>query len=94
MYIFKLRKCTMLNKYNIFRFTHGLTLNNIRKEKVNEIFPQKHEFQIRHIGPRQYEQLEMLKTIGYKNLEELTKAAIPAKIFYKEKLKIEQPISK
>lgn len=66
MYIFKLRKCMMLNKYNIFRFTHGLTLNNIRKEKVNEIFPQKHEFQIRHIGPRQYEQLEMLKTIGYK----------------------------
>lgn len=66
LYIFKLRKCTILNKYNIFRYTHGLTLNNIRKEKVNEIFPQKHEFQIRHIGPRQYEQLEMLKTIGYK----------------------------
>lgn len=56
----------MLNKCNIFRYAHGLTLNNIRKEKVNEIFPQKHEFQIRHIGPRQYEQLEMLKTIGYK----------------------------
>ncbi|KAG6802797.1 glycine dehydrogenase (decarboxylating), mitochondrial isoform X1 [Apis mellifera caucasica] len=35
----------------------------------------------------------MLKTIGYKNLEELTKAAIPEKILYKEKLKIEQPIT-
>ncbi|XP_012246260.1 glycine dehydrogenase (decarboxylating), mitochondrial isoform X1 [Bombus impatiens] len=94
-YLFKLAKCTrLLNKRNAHRLhAHGLTLNNLQKENVGELLLQKDEFQIRHIGPRQYEQLEMLETIGFKSLEELTNAAIPAKILYKEELKIEQSVT-
>lgn len=66
-YLFKLAKCTkLLNKRNTYRHAHGLTLNNLQEENVSELFLQKDEFQVRHIGPRQYEQLEMLKTIGFK----------------------------
>lgn len=66
-YLFKLAKCTrLLNKRNAYRHVHGLPWNNLQKENVSELFLQKDEFQIRHIGPRQYEQLEMLKTIGFK----------------------------
>ncbi|XP_033320061.1 glycine dehydrogenase (decarboxylating), mitochondrial isoform X2 [Bombus bifarius] len=93
-YLFKLAKCTrLLNKRNAHRHAHGLTLNNLQKENVGELLLQKDEFQIRHIGPRQYEQLEMLETIGFKSLEELTNAAVPAKILYKEELKIEQSVT-
>lgn len=66
-YLCKLEKCTrLLNKRNAYRYAHRLTLNNLQKENVSELFLQKDEFQIRHIGPRHYEQLEMLKTIGFK----------------------------
>lgn len=67
-YLFKLAKCTrLLNKRNAHRLhAHGLTLNNLQKENIGELLLQKDEFQIRHIGPRQYEQLEMLETIGFK----------------------------
>lgn len=93
-YLFELAKCTrLLNKRSVYRHAHGLTLNNLQKENVSELLLQKDEFQIRHIGPRQYEQLEMLKTIGFKSLEELTNAAVPAKILYKEELKIEQSVT-
>ncbi|XP_033355278.1 glycine dehydrogenase (decarboxylating), mitochondrial isoform X2 [Bombus vosnesenskii] len=93
-HLFKLAKCTrLLNKRNAHRHAHGLTLNNLQKENVGELLLQKDEFQIRHIGPRQYEQLEMLETIGFKSLEELTNAAVPAKILYKEELKIEQSVT-
>ncbi|KOX69058.1 Glycine dehydrogenase [decarboxylating], mitochondrial [Melipona quadrifasciata] len=94
LYIFGLTKYTrLLNRHNIFQHVRKLTLSNLRKEKFDKLFLQKDEFQIRHIGPRQYEQLEMLETIGFKNLEELTNAAVPEKILYKEELKIEQPVT-
>ena len=56
----------MLNRHNIFQHARKLALSNLRKEKFDKLFLQKDEFQIRHIGPRQYEQLEMLETIGFK----------------------------
>lgn len=44
---------------------HGLRLNNLRKN-LDKLLPQKEEFQARHIGPREHEQMEMLKLIGFK----------------------------
>ncbi|XP_017761990.1 PREDICTED: glycine dehydrogenase (decarboxylating), mitochondrial [Eufriesea mexicana] len=89
-----LRYIRLLNTHTRFYHTYGSLLTNLQKEKVGELFPEnKDEFQIRHIGPRQHEQLEMLETIGFKSLEELTKLAVPEKILYKEELKIEQPVT-
>lgn len=67
LYISGLTKYTrLLNRRNIFQHARKLTLSNVRKEKFDKLFLQKDKFQIRHIGPRQYEQLEMLETIGFK----------------------------
>ncbi|EFN88530.1 Glycine dehydrogenase [decarboxylating], mitochondrial [Harpegnathos saltator] len=57
------------------------------------MLPQKEEFQVRHIGPREHEQLKMLRTIGYKSLNELTEAAVPAKILHKKDLSIDEPLT-
>lgn len=56
----------VLGKNSVLRYARGLALSNVRKEKVEKLFSKNDEFQIRHIGPREYEQLEMLKTIGFK----------------------------
>ncbi|XP_017787449.1 PREDICTED: glycine dehydrogenase (decarboxylating), mitochondrial [Habropoda laboriosa] len=92
--ILKLTQCSrLLNKNSVLRHARGLTLSNFRNGNLEKLFPKKDEFQTRHIGPRKHEQLEMLKTLGFESLEELTKAAIPGKILYKEALKIEQPVT-
>lgn len=68
LHIFKLTKYTrLLNTHTRFCHAYGLLLTNLQKEKVGELFPESEdEFPIRHIGPRQHEQLEMLETIGFK----------------------------
>ncbi|CAK9817807.1 Glycine dehydrogenase (decarboxylating), mitochondrial [Anthophora plagiata] len=94
LHILKLiRYSKLLNKNNVLRHARGLTLSNLRSGKLERLLLEKDEFQTRHIGPRKHEQLEMLKTLGFVSLEELTKAAIPEKILYKEELKIEQPVT-
>ena len=42
------------------------------------------EFIYRHIGPTEDEQNKMLKTVGYKNLDDLMKNTVPEKILLKE----------
>ncbi|XP_033337862.2 glycine dehydrogenase (decarboxylating), mitochondrial [Megalopta genalis] len=92
--ILEIAKCsTLLGKRKMIQQTRGLVLNHVRSENIDELLPRKDEFQHRHIGPRKEEQLRMLETIGFKSLEELTKAAIPEKILYNEDLKIEQSIT-
>ncbi|XP_035740345.1 glycine dehydrogenase (decarboxylating), mitochondrial-like [Vespa mandarinia] len=71
-----------INKYNSTK-----TIN------IERLLPQKDEFQNRHIGPREYELTQMLQTIGFKNLEELSKTAIPDHILHSKDLNIEQPIT-
>ncbi|CAK9826760.1 Glycine dehydrogenase (decarboxylating), mitochondrial [Anthophora retusa] len=94
LHILKLPRCSkLLNKNNVLRHARGLTLSNLRSGKLERLLLEKDEFQTRHIGPRKHEQLEMLKTLGFESLEELTKAAIPKNILYKEELKIEQPVT-
>ncbi|XP_076684686.1 glycine dehydrogenase (decarboxylating), mitochondrial [Andrena cerasifolii] len=83
----------LLSKNSVIQQARGLTSRERERERIEKLLPQKDEFQIRHIGPREYEQLEMLKTVGFESLEELTNAAVPAKILYKEELKIEQPVT-
>ncbi|XP_053989014.1 glycine dehydrogenase (decarboxylating), mitochondrial [Hylaeus volcanicus] len=91
LHILEIAKCSrLLNKHSVIR---GLTSSNVRMESIEKLLLRKDEFQIRHIGPREQEQLEMLKTVGYKSLDEMTKAAIPAKILYKGELEIEEPVT-
>ncbi|XP_076757036.1 glycine dehydrogenase (decarboxylating), mitochondrial [Xylocopa sonorina] len=91
LHILRLAKCKrLLNKHSVLPHVRELTLKNFDREKL-KLFPQNEEFQVRHIGPREHEQLEMLKTIGFKSLDELTKAAVPEKILYQKDLNIEQP---
>jgi len=51
------------------------------------------EFIYRHIGPTEDEQAKMLKTVGYKTLNELMKNTVPEKILLKDELKIDNPLS-
>lgn len=59
---------------------------------ASKMFP-KDEFQSRHIGPRDFEQREMLDFIGYKSLDELTAKAVPVNIQFKKQLDISEPLS-
>lgn len=60
------RYLKLLNKRNIVtQCAHELRLSNLRKN-LDKLLPQKEEFQIRHIGPREHEQMEMLRLIGFK----------------------------
>jgi len=41
---------------------------------------QTNQFQYRHIGPQQNDIENMLQSLGYSNLDELTKATVPTSI--------------
>ena len=51
------------------------------------------EFIYRHIGPSEEEQKKMLKSVGYKTIENLMDSTVPEKILLKDDLKIDQPLS-
>ncbi|KAJ8668011.1 hypothetical protein QAD02_009674 [Eretmocerus hayati] len=59
----------------------------------DKAFPPRHEFETRHIGPRQHEQTEMLDFLGVKSLDELTSKAVPKKIQLEKNLEIEDPVT-
>lgn len=67
-YTLKMAKCSrFLNKYNIVaQHMRGLQLSSSQKQNMSKLLPQKEEFQARHIGPREHEQIEMLRLIGFK----------------------------
>lgn len=67
-YTLKMAKCSrLLNKHNIVtQHMRGSQLISSHKQNMNKLLPQKEEFQTRHIGPREHEQIEMLKLIGFK----------------------------
>lgn len=61
----KVAHCTkLLNKHNIVA-QHVRGLSNLRMN-IDKLLSQKEEFQARHIGPREHEQMEMLRLIGFK----------------------------
>ena len=51
------------------------------------------EFIYRHIGPSEEEQKKMLKSVGYKTIENLMDSTVPEKILLKDDLKIYEPLS-
>jgi hypothetical protein len=48
------------------RRIRGLRILAARCDKLQEVFLSREKFETRHIGPRQYEQVEMLKVLGIK----------------------------
>ncbi|XP_012257919.2 glycine dehydrogenase (decarboxylating), mitochondrial [Athalia rosae] len=70
-----------------------LVISSARFSNLEKLFPKREEFQVRHIGPRKHEQLQMLETIGFKSLEELTQSAVPANIFLTKPLELEDPLN-
>ncbi|KAH0550148.1 glycine dehydrogenase (decarboxylating), mitochondrial [Cotesia glomerata] len=76
---------------NLMRYVRGAAVGT-QALKFDKLFRER-EFQSRHIGPRDHEQLEMLKTIGFKSLEELTNAAVPNNIRRDKDLDLDQPIT-
>ncbi|KAI4479375.1 hypothetical protein M0804_011160 [Polistes exclamans] len=91
--ILRVMQCSkQLHKHNkIPLYIHKY--NNSTTTNITKLLPQNDEFQNRHIGPRKYELTKMLQTIGFTNLEELTKTAIPNHILHNGDLNIEQPIT-
>ncbi|KAK0167223.1 hypothetical protein PV327_004652 [Microctonus hyperodae] len=91
----RLSRCTRLIqihrgiKHDVRR---QIIIDQGQSTKFDKLFPER-DFQSRHIGPRDHEQLEMLKTIGFTSLDELTNAAVPSNIRRDKDLDIDQPIS-
>ena len=67
-YTLKMTKCSkFLNKYNIVtQHKRSLQLSSSQRQNMSKLLPQKEESQARHIGPREHEQIEMLRLIGFK----------------------------
>lgn len=68
LYALKMTRCyRLLNKHNIVtRYTRKLqSTSTSQKKKLEGLLPQTEKFQVRHIGPREHEQIKMLRTIGY-----------------------------
>jgi len=61
--------------------------------KLETIMPPTVDFPARHIGPRKHDVRNMLKQLGYGNLDELTDAAVPDNIKLNRELLITQPLS-
>lgn len=64
----KIARCSrLLNQYDtVVQHMRGLQLSSLQRQNLERLLPQREEFQARHIGPREHEQIEMLKLIGYK----------------------------
>ncbi|XP_051163333.1 glycine dehydrogenase (decarboxylating), mitochondrial [Leptopilina boulardi] len=75
------------------KHSRGLKLNHVRAARFEKLFPPREEFEMRHIGPRIQDQKEMLKTLGFKSLDELTSTAVPINIRCKNDLDIEKPVT-
>lgn len=68
-YTLKMARCgRLLNKHNIVvrRARIVSRSSSSYRHNLEGLLPQKDEFQVRHIGPREHEQTQMLKTIGFK----------------------------
>nr|CAD7570974.1 unnamed protein product [Timema californicum] len=59
---------------------------------VRRLLTRCEEFPSRHIGPRDRDQARMLDLLGFRNLDDLTDAAVPANIRLKKDLDIEDPV--
>lgn len=67
-FIVKLSTCSQLLcvQKSAAKYGRTLALCSARMSNLEKLFPKREEFQTRHIGPREHEQLEMLQTIGFK----------------------------
>ncbi|XP_063991842.1 glycine dehydrogenase (decarboxylating), mitochondrial [Diachasmimorpha longicaudata] len=86
----KLSRCTRLVSK---KFSRSLMVGHPTCMKYEELSPGREEFQSRHIGPRDCDQKEMLKTIGFESLEDLTRTAVPARIRRDKDLDIENSMT-
>ena len=50
-------------------------------------------FVLRHIGPRENDQKQMLQTVGANSLEQLISETVPANIRLKKELDLDEPMS-
>ena len=50
-------------------------------------------FKLRHIGPRENDQLQMLKAIGVEDMDQLLYETIPDDIRLKQELNLDEPMS-
>ncbi|XP_015115233.1 glycine dehydrogenase (decarboxylating), mitochondrial [Diachasma alloeum] len=91
----RLSRCTRLvsMQKSSKKFSRSLVMSHQRCMKYEELLPEREEFQSRHIGPRDCDQKEMLRTIGFESLEDLTKTAVPARIRRDKDLDIENPMT-
>lgn len=66
--VFKASSCSRLLLVQKFSTKHAriLAVAEKRTASLEKLFPKREEFQSRHIGPRDHEQLQMLQTIGFK----------------------------
>ncbi|CAL4085347.1 unnamed protein product, partial [Meganyctiphanes norvegica] len=60
--------------------------------QVSKLLPRPDDFSKRHIGPRDADQVKMLKLLGYESLNELTDATVPENIRLNRELMVEEPL--
>ncbi|XP_027562580.1 glycine dehydrogenase (decarboxylating), mitochondrial-like [Neopelma chrysocephalum] len=61
---------------------------------IEQLLPRHDDFSRRHIGPREPEKREMLRTVGVQSVEELMDKTIPASIRLRRPLRMDDHVCK
>ncbi|KAG8233461.1 hypothetical protein J437_LFUL013747 [Ladona fulva] len=97
MAMYRVGSCTIaLNGLRALRniTKRSCSIVSQKQNDIEKLFPKREEFQSRHIGPREQDQTEMLDSLGFKTLDEMTDRAVPDNIRLKRDLNINEPIGK
>ncbi|XP_044533164.1 glycine dehydrogenase (decarboxylating), mitochondrial [Gracilinanus agilis] len=64
----------------------------VTSRHIEQLLPRHDDFSERHIGPRDKEKREMLRTLGLESVDELIEKTVPASIRLRRPLKMEDPV--
>uniref|UniRef100_A0A5F8H1M2 Glycine cleavage system P protein n=1 Tax=Monodelphis domestica TaxID=13616 RepID=A0A5F8H1M2_MONDO len=64
----------------------------VTSRHIEQLLPRHDDFSERHIGPRDKEKREMLRTLGLASVDELIEKTVPASIRLRRPLKMEDPV--
>lgn len=80
-------------KHNVRRFSYRISKFSSSSVHQSYFKYESDHFVGRHIGPRDAEKLEMVKYLGFKNIEDLISATVPASIRMKTALDLSKSVT-
>jgi len=87
------RKSLHLFERDVVRFSHRIVNFSTSSSRLDYFKYKSDQFIGRHIGPRENEKTEMLNSLGFKSMEQLIAATVPASIRMKKPLELSKPLT-